>query len=117
MADAGPGVRLGSPYPQQLGERESRQRRVTRQLDEPRRADALGELVALRLRTLVAPDQGRPDDGARSVEQGGAVHLATQADGDDVGCLQAGLLERAGHRLPTGAPPVVGILFRPACVR
>jgi len=45
------------------------------------------------------------------------VHLSGKADARDAIGGDTALRQDRGHRLSTGAPPVVGILFRPGGLR
>ena len=105
-----PGVRIGlvAPQPEQLRRGESRQGAVARQLDQASQPDARLDLGALRRSALVVPEDRGPDHVAVRVEADEPVHLPRQADRPRGQPRQAGL---------RGAPPVVGILLRPAGLR
>ena len=72
------------------------------------RADALLDLVALRLRAPVVPEDRRAQRAVVVVERDEPVHLARQADAQRA--VGLALLEHLARR----APPVVGVLLEPA---
>jgi len=45
------------------------------------------------------------------------VHLAREANATDVLAFQTAYLEGSSNSLPSGPPPVIGILFRPSYLR
>src|SRR5579875_568653 len=106
--------------PEQLGEREVGQRRIGGELDELFAAhlaapELLMQPVALRLRTLVAPDERGTQNRTFFIEHDGAVHLAGEADGLN---FRAGRLrERFSDGLLRGTPPVIWVLLGPAWLR
>ncbi len=98
--------RLVPAEPEELRGREARQRPVAGELDEPVEADLLLDLVALRARALVVPEDRRADRAILRVERDEPVHLAGEPDpGDAVG--------QAFQCLLGGGPPVVGVLLGP----
>ena len=112
-----PDVGLMRPDPQELGQREVRERWIRRQLQEPIAADRLVEPAAFGFGALIAPDDRGPQYGAVRIKQDGPVHLAGQADaGDRAGGDPAGRHDR-GNRLVRRPPPVVGVLLGPAGAR
>jgi len=103
------GLVLGQP--QQLGRGEPGQRSVAGQLHEPIEADALLDLLTLRLRAPVVPQDRGAQRTASRVERDEPVHLAREPDAGGVGGVE--LLED----LRRPAPPVLGILLAPAGTR
>ena len=77
-------LRLVVADPENLRGRETRQRRIRRDLDEALAADALRDFLAFLARALVAPDDGRADDLVLLVEHDEAMHLPREADALDV---------------------------------
>jgi hypothetical protein len=60
--------------PEQLGQREVGQRGIRRELEQ-RLAPIVRRASGIRLRSLIAPDDRRPQHACRGIEQHGAVHL------------------------------------------
>ena len=114
VRDAGEDFGLMRAHPEQLGEGEVGQRGIAGQLDQPLSAELGFEPVALRLGALVAPEQRGAQHFSRCVEQDAAVHLAGQSHGLDLCAIQFGGSNRARDGLARGAPPVLGLLLRPA---
>ena len=106
-ADAGVGVRLVLPQPEELGRSESRERPVPGQLDEPREPDPLLDLGALGSRPLVVPEDRRANHAVLFVEGDEAVHLTGQSDSRDVAA-------ELGERGLACTPPVLRVLLGPA---
>ena len=77
-------LRLVVADPENLRGRETRQRRIRRDLDEALAADALRDFLAFLARALVAPYDGRADDLVLLVEHDEAMHLPREADALDV---------------------------------
>ena len=100
--------------PEDLGRGEASERGVADHLDQPALADALGDGVALRGGSLVAPEQGRADDAAVGIEEDGAVHLTGQTERLHVADAVAEGVGDAGEGLEGGFLPVGGVLLRPA---
>src|SRR5918995_2556009 len=98
---------LVPPEPQQLRSGEARERAVAGQRDQPLELEPLLYLGALRRRALVVPEDRRTEDVASFAQAYEAVHLAREPDAaiSDTEPRQSGL---------TRAPPVLGILLRPA---
>jgi hypothetical protein len=113
MAYAAPDLRFVRAHPQQLRQGEVGQRGIRRELEEARRPDLLVEPAALLRRALIAPDDRRPQDTPRVVEQHRAVHLSGQADGADRLRRGAALRQDRPDRLLRRAPPVFRILLGP----
>ena len=117
VAGLGEDFRLMGFDPEQLGEGKVGQRRIAGELNQFFVADFLVQPIALRLRAGVAPDERGTKDRAVFVEQDGAVHLASEAECGD-GLLRLG---RSGNGVADGflrgAPPILGILLRPAGMR
>ena len=105
-----PCVRLGLvlAQPEQLGRREAGQRSVAGERDQPLETDARLDLLAFRRRSLVVPEDRRPQHPLVRPERDQPVHLPRQAYGACGQASQAGL----GR-----APPVLGVLLRPARMR
>ena len=89
----------------------------------PFHADQLGaadpalDLLTLRPRALVVPQDRRPQHLAGIVEQHQAVHLPGQANPDDRLGGDAGGGEQLADRPPRRAPPEGRILLRPERLR
>jgi hypothetical protein len=111
VLDARVDVGLVLREPQQLGRGEARERAVAGQLHEPREADPRLDLVALRLRAPVVPQDRRPQRAIGAVERDEPVHLARQPD--TRGARGVELLQHLG----SAAPPVLGVLFAPPGAR
>ena len=108
--DARVRVRLVVAQPQDLRRLEAGERGIAGQLEQPLRADALGDLVALGRGALVVPQQRRADHRAARVEEHGPVHLAGEAEPDDL--VGAGRGDLRQHRLRR-LPPVGRLLLGP----
>ena len=100
--------------PQKLRCREPRQGAVPGQRDQPVEADALFDLGTLGARSLVVPEDRRPDDAIGAVERNEPVHLAREPDPGDPSPVEL-RSQHAEHDLG-GVPPVVRILLRPTRV-
>ena len=98
-------LRFVGAQPEQLRRGEAGQRTVAGQRDQPLEPDAFLDLGALLRGALVVPEDCRAQHPLLRVERDETVHLAREAD-RPVG-------EPLEHRLGC-APPVLGILFRPA---
>ena len=107
VADAGVRFRLVLPEPEELRRREAGQRTVPRLGDQVVAAEAILDLGALRAGALVVPQDRGADHLLLVVEHDEPVHLAGKADR---GRLDGERRERG----LSGAPPVLGILLRPA---
>ena len=114
--DPGVGVRLVTAQPQELRRREPGQRAVPGQRDQPVEADALLDLGALGAGALVVPEDRRADHAVRAVEGDEAVHLAGEPDPGNLARRRASA-RIAPSTTSRGAPPVLGILLRPAGLR
>ena len=104
---AGPDLGLVLAHPQQLRRGEPGQRAVPRQLDQPRQADRLLDLRALRAGPLVVPEDRRPEYQPIRVEQDEPVHLAGETERPVA----------AGEHALRRAPPVLRVLLCPAGLR
>ena len=80
-ADARPNLRLELAHPPDLGQRESGKGRIGGEFNQTACADFFGDGFALCVGALIAPDDGRAENVAVSVEQNEAVHLSAEADG------------------------------------
>jgi len=104
-------------YPQKFGEREIRQGGITCEFYQSRGAHPFCEFSALNLRSNIAPNDCRPDHARLLIQHHGAVHLAREANATDVLAFQAACLEGSSNSLPSGAPPVIGVLISPSYLR
>ena len=100
-------------HPQDLRRGEAGQRAVAGQRDQPFEPDRLLDLGALRLGSLVVPEDRGADDLVCVVERHEAVHLTGQSDARG----SAGLVFEAFEDRLGGAPPVLRVLLRPAGFR
>ena len=107
VADPRVDVGLVAPQPEQLRRRESGQRAIAGQLDQPVEPDALLDLGALRRRALVVPEDRRPQHALRLVEARRARASAREAD-------RPTRRRQLRERRLRGAPPVLRILLGPA---
>ena len=114
VAAAGVNVRLMLAHPHDLGQGEARQGRVGGDADEIVIADLFGDLVALLLGALVAPDDGGAQHLAVFIQHDQAVHLPGNAQGHHVRRVHAAFADHGFHRGRGGVPPVEGILLSPA---
>ena len=80
-------------------------------------ADSIVEILALLLCANVAPNKRGADDFARSIQHDGAMHLAGEADASDLVPAQISLRQRFANGDARSAPPISGMLFRPADFR
>ncbi|NBU64809.1 MAG: hypothetical protein EBS29_09960 [Chloroflexia bacterium] len=111
MGNAGEIRGLVIAYPQNLGSLEASQCRVARDFDEALGADALGDFGAFGGSALVIPEQGRADDLVISIQKDRAVHLARQADTDDLGGIHGA--DDITDGVLGALPPIAGMLFAP----
>ena len=117
VGDPGPDVRLVVADPDELRSREAGQRVVAGDRDEPLRPDGGPDRVALGGGALVVPQDRRPEDAVRVVQQHEAVHLAGQPDRGDV--ARPGCRSRPGR---TGSrrsprPTTARVLLAPERLR
>ncbi len=114
VPDARPTLRLVFAHPQQLRQREIRQRRIAGELNDVREAKRRLQFLRLPFCALVAPDNRGTNHVARCVEHHRSVHLSRKTDARHV----LGFCMRRGHRLfyscAASAPPVHRILLGPA---
>ncbi len=113
MANAAVKLRLVIAYPEQFGQSEAGQNRVSRGTQNVFRAKYFIDLIHLLLAALIAPDQSRTDDLALLVEQDQAVHLTAESNPGYRGAINSRVFQNAPNRGLRRMPPVVGILFRP----
>ena len=113
VGDPRPDVRLVVADPDELGGGEAGERVVAGDRDEPLRADDLADQVALGAGPLVVPEDRRPEDLVGGVEEDGAVHLAGEADGDDVVAGDARVGEDGPDRGDRAVPPQARVLLAP----
>ena len=113
VRDAAPDVRLVVAHPHELRRREAGQRVVAGDLDESLGPDGLADRVARRGGPLVVPQDGRAQDVVGRVEEHGAVHLAGQADRDDVVARDARRGQDRPDRRDGAVPPEVRRLLAP----
>src|SRR5690242_14178456 len=78
-AKALPDIGFVISYPKQFGEREVCQCWVAGELNDPGLPQLRVQPIALRLRSLIAPDERRPQYLIVLIEQNGTVHLAGEA--------------------------------------
>ena len=109
--------RLMVPHPHQLAQGESRQCGVGGDPDQVIISDLGCDLFAFLGSPLVAPDNGRTDDFVLLVQHDQSMHLAADAQGNDIVLADAALLQHGMNRADRGVVPVLGILFRPAVLR
>src|SRR4051812_8165356 len=114
-AKALPEFRLVIADPEKLGKSEIGERRIARQLNDLPFAQLGIQPVALRLRSLIAPDECRAKDLVFLVQQNGSMHLARQPGTDDV-CVGDTRQRRTNCR-PGRFPPVMRILLSPPGAR
>lgn len=117
MADAIPVVRFVLADPQNFREREVGQRGIARELNQALQAERARKIVRLFFRANIAPNQRRPNDISLFVKQNCAMHLAGEADAGEVFAGEVRTRKRFANRNAGGAPPVFGLLFRPANLR
>jgi hypothetical protein len=70
--------------PQQLGQSEVCQRRISSELDQTLRTDDSVQVTALFRRPLIAPDQRRPQNLIVLIQENSTMHLAGQADASNI---------------------------------
>ena len=112
-----PNLRLVLLHPPDFRQRESRQRRIRRQLNQPLRSNFRGDLAALFFRSLVTPDQRRPQHFAVRIEHHQAVHLPGEPNARNFIRGNFPCSEALRHGLARGRPPVVRILLGPSAMR
>ena len=113
-AESLPDFRFVVPHPQQFGQREIGESGIAGELDNFPFANVCIEPVALRLRTLVTPDQRRTQNLIVLVQQNRAMHLPGKPDCGNFGSVNSGGRNRLAHRRPGRTMPVVRILLCPA---
>ena len=72
------------------------------------------------MRSPVVPKYGRTQNRSLTVQHGGSVHLACQAnrfDGLGRNARRSGLRQSCFKRLLAGRPPAGGLLFTPQVLR
>ena len=106
--------RLVFAHPEELRGGEAREGNVRRQSRELVLADGIVEVVDLLKRASVIPQNRRANDVVGCVQRNKAVHLPAGADACNFTCVKAAQqLGNTGHNC---APPVLGLLLRPAGV-
>ena len=106
--------RLVFAHPEELRGGEAREGNVGRQRGQLVFADDVIEIVDFFGRASVVPQNRRTDDVVGCIQRDKAVHLAAGADARDQFCVKAAQqLGNTGHNC---APPVLGLLLRPAGV-
>ena len=109
--------RLVIAHPQQLRQREASQRGICRNRNQLIAADNFVNLVALRRRALVAPDNRRAQDVPCFIQHDQTVHLTADAHRNDVLLIHTGLRQHAADGVHRRMIPVLRLLLRPAIVR
>src|SRR5690348_7192847 len=104
-------IRLVFAHPEDFWCGESGQGAVARELNQAGEADALGDLVTLRLRALIVPEDRGAQDVPTPIEQDEAVHLPSEANSGNVWLML--LIEHSTDRLDNAVPPVRRILLAP----
>ena len=102
-------------HPEKLWRGEAREGNVGRQRGELVLADGIVEIVDLLEGTAVIPQNRRADDVVGFIQRDKAVHLAAGADARNFVCIKAS--QQLGDTGHDRAPPVLGLLLRPAGVR
>ena len=100
-------------HPQDLGRRKTGQGIVTGKLDQSPASNPLPDLVALRSRALIVPQDGRPQNLSGFIQHHQSVHLAGQPDRSNG--FQGGI-PLCKHFLYAGfdpLPPFFRVLFGP----
>ena len=108
-------LRLVLPHPQNFGRGEARKCDVRRIFRELIPADFFVQVIRLRLRAAVVPQDGGADDGILRIEHDKPVHLAAGADAAHSGNVLPG--EQLFHAALYARKPVLGVLFAPAALR
>jgi hypothetical protein len=114
MANAVPVFRLILANPQEFGEREVRQCGIAGELNQALQAESAGDIAALLFRADITPNQRGSNDAPLLIEQGCAVHLSRKTDAGNISARELRDGERFAHGEARGAPPVFGLLLRPA---
>jgi hypothetical protein len=117
VTDTSPILRFVFAYPQKFGECEIRERRITRELNDAGEAKYFFKFLRLLFGPLIALNNRRANDVARSVQQNRAMHLTREADTRHVTGRCVPVLHRFFYRYATGAPPIEWLLFGPAILR
>ena len=79
--------------------------------------DESSQVAALLLASNIAPDKRGSNDARMFIQQDRAVHLSGQTDTTDLIAAHSGGGQRFRHGHAARAPPVPGILLRPANLR
>ena len=108
-ADPLPQLGLMALDPEQLGGGESDQGAIAGLLDDAGELPVQGG--AFRCAAPIVPQDGRAHHRARAIEQGGAVHLA--ADADALDGLGRPFPDHLAHRGHQALPPMLRILLAP----
>src|SRR4051812_12329120 len=113
-AEPFPYLRLVVTYPKQFCQCEISERWIAGKLDNFVFTNFRVEPVALRLRTLVTPDQCRTQDLIVLIQQNRAVHLPGKPDRGNVRSVKSRGRDRLAHSRPSGPIPILWILLCPA---
>jgi len=106
-------IRFVLACPDDLGRRESRQRGIQSQFQEPLAANRIHNPGALRSGALVIPHDARAQHAALRVQQDHAMHLSGQAQPRQFVPADAAAPQYLLNALYSSLPPVLGILLRP----
>ena len=108
-----PDVGLVVADPHELGRGEPGQGVVAGDLDQALGSDRRPDGVAFGGGPLVVPQDRRPEDLVRRIQQDEAVHLAGEPDRDDLGRRDAGRRQDRSDRVDAARPPQPGVLLAP----
>ena len=115
LCDSPEVLRLVFAHPEKLRRGEAREGNVGRQRGQLVFADDVIEIVDFFGRAPIVPQNCRTDDVVGFIQRDKAVHLPAGADACNFTCVKAAQqLGNTGHNC---APPVLGLLLRPAGVR
>jgi len=109
------GIDLGLvlPCPDNLRSRETGQRGIKSQIQEPLSPDRVHDPLALGGRALVVPHDTAPEDAPLGVQHDHAVHLSGQAKAGDIAGAYMRGIDDLPYRLDGCLPPILGVLLRP----
>jgi hypothetical protein len=113
VAGAFPHLGLILLHPKNFGRRKTRERVIASGLDQSLLAQPAADLVTLRTRALVVPQDGRAQHLPILVQQHEAVHLPCQPDAVHVVCLYAGRSQHLAHAVCSPIPPETRVLLAP----
>ena len=106
--------RLVLADPEYLPRRETRERRVGGDVNEPLRADLFGYFPALRACPAIAPKDCGTENFTRGVQHDEAMHLSRKADTLYLSRVHSALGYDGTYRLAGRTPPVSGVLLGPS---